>query len=86
MTATNKRLLISESHDDSNRCILCRGKLDQHITYASHVSPRTPEVRFLRVVLVCGNFSQVIDRVEQSHCSQEKGFLTQSTTRRLTNP
>jgi hypothetical protein len=25
MTATNKRLLISETHDDSNRCTPCRG-------------------------------------------------------------
>jgi hypothetical protein len=30
MTATNKLLLISESHDDSNRCTPCRGKPDQH--------------------------------------------------------
>jgi hypothetical protein len=47
-TATNKRLLISESHGDSNRCTPCRGKPDQHDTYASHTSPRTPGVRFLR--------------------------------------
>jgi hypothetical protein len=42
MTATNKRLLISESHDDSNRCTPCREKPDQHDTYAStpvHVRP-----------------------------------------------
>jgi hypothetical protein len=41
MTATNKRLLISESRDDSNRFTPCRGKPDQHDTYASHTSPRT---------------------------------------------
>jgi hypothetical protein len=40
-TTTNKRLLISESRDDSNRCTPCRGKLNQHDTYASHASPRT---------------------------------------------
>jgi hypothetical protein len=45
MTATNKRLLISESHDDSNRCTPCRGKPDQYDMYVSHVSPRTPGVR-----------------------------------------
>jgi hypothetical protein len=32
MTATNKRLLISESRGDSNRCTPCRGKPDQHTT------------------------------------------------------
>jgi hypothetical protein len=38
-TTTNKRLLISESHGDSNRCTPYRGKPDQHDTYASHTSP-----------------------------------------------
>jgi hypothetical protein len=60
-------------------------KLDQYDTYASHVSPCTPDVCFLRVVPVCDNLSRVIDRVEQDHCSQEKGLLTQSTARRLTD-
>jgi hypothetical protein len=60
MAATNKRLHISESHGDSNRCTPCRGKSDQHNTYASHASPRMSGVRFLWVVLVCGNLSQVI--------------------------
>jgi hypothetical protein len=78
-TATNKRLLISESHGDSNRCTPCRGKPDQHVTYASHASPRTPGIRFLRVVPVRGNISRVIDKVEQAHCSQEEGLPTQST-------
>jgi hypothetical protein len=53
MTATNKQLLITESHGNSNRCTPCRGKPDQHATYASHSSPRTPGVCFLRAVLVC---------------------------------
>jgi hypothetical protein len=79
MTAINKRLLIFESHDDSNRCTPCRGKPDQHATYASHTSPRTPSVRFLWAVPVCGNLSWVIDKVEQAHCSWEKGLQTQST-------
>jgi hypothetical protein len=48
MIATNKRLLISESHGDSNRCTPCRVKPDQHVTYASHSSPRMFDVRFLR--------------------------------------
>jgi hypothetical protein len=82
MTDTNKRLLISESCGDSNWCTPCRGKPDQHDTYASHASPRTPGVCFLRAVPVHGNLSWVIDR---SHYSREKGLLTQSTARRLTD-
>jgi hypothetical protein len=39
MVATNKQLLISESHGDSNRCTPCSGKPDQHATYAFHASP-----------------------------------------------
>jgi hypothetical protein len=63
MAATNKRLLISESHGDSNWCTPCRGKPDQHDTYASHASPRTPGVCFLWAVPVRGNLSWIIDRV-----------------------
>jgi hypothetical protein len=86
MTTTNKRLLISESHDDLNRCTACREKSDQHDTYASQANARTPDVRFLRVVPVYGNLSRVINRVEQDHYSQEKGLPTQSTARQLTDP
>jgi ferredoxin len=57
MAATNKRLLISESCGDSNRCTPCRGKPDQHDMYASHASPRTPGVRFLRAIHIHGNHS-----------------------------
>jgi hypothetical protein len=56
-TATNKRLLISESRGDSNRCTPYRGKPDQHAMYASHSSPRTPGVHFLRAVPVRDNLS-----------------------------
>jgi hypothetical protein len=82
MTATNKRLLTSESHGDSNWCTPYRGKPDQYATYASHTSPRTPGVCFLWVVPVWGNLWWVIDRIEQAHCSWEKGLLAQSTARR----
>jgi hypothetical protein len=54
-TATNKRLLLSESLGDLNQCTLYRGKLDQHDTYASHASPRMPRVCFLRAVPVHDN-------------------------------
>jgi hypothetical protein len=57
---TNKRLLISESRDDSNRCTPYRGKPDTHDTYAFRASPCMPYVRFLRAVHVCGNLSQAI--------------------------
>jgi hypothetical protein len=85
-TATNKWLVISESHGNSNRCTPCRGKPDQHNTYASHASPRTLSVHLLRVIPIHGNLSWVVNRVGQSHCSREKGLSTQSTARRLTNP
>jgi hypothetical protein len=61
-------------------------KSDQHDTHASHASPRTSGVRFLKVVSVHGNLSQVIDRVEQGNCSQEKRLPTHSTICRLTDP
>jgi hypothetical protein len=85
MTATNKWLLIFESHGDSDRCTPYRKKSDQHDMYASHTSPHTPGVCFLWAVPVCGNLSRVVNRVRQSHCSREKWFPTQSTTRRLTD-
>jgi hypothetical protein len=85
-TTTNKRLLISESRGDSNRCTPCRGKPDQYDTYASHTSSHTPDVRFLRAVPVRGNLPRAADRVGRSHCSREKGLPTQSPTCRLTDP
>jgi hypothetical protein len=63
MAAMNKRLLISKSHGDSNQCTPCRGKLNQHDTYASHASLHTPGVRFLRVVPIRGNLSQAMNSV-----------------------
>jgi hypothetical protein len=66
MAATNKRLLISESRGDSNQCTPCNGKPDQHDTYASHTSPRTPTVRFLRSIPVRGNLSQATNSVGQT--------------------
>jgi hypothetical protein len=59
-TATNKRLLISESCADSNRCTPCKGKPDTHDTYAFRASPHTPHVRFLRAIHVHGNLLQAI--------------------------
>jgi hypothetical protein len=69
MAATNKWLLISESWGNSNQCIPCRGKLDQHDTYPSHARPLTPGVRFLWVVSIRDNLSLVTNKVGQSHYS-----------------
>jgi hypothetical protein len=63
MAVTNKRLLISESRGNSNRCTPYRGKPDQYDTYAFHASPCMPSVRFLQVVHVRDNLLRVIDRV-----------------------
>jgi hypothetical protein len=51
--------------------------------YASHASPRTPGVHFLWVVPVRGNLSRVLNKVEQGHCSREKGLPTQFTAYQL---
>jgi hypothetical protein len=59
----NKRLLISESRDDSNRRTPCRGKPDTHDTYVSHASPRTSHVCFLRAVHVRGNLLQAVNNI-----------------------
>jgi hypothetical protein len=66
MTATNKWLLISESRSDLNQCTPCRGKLDQHTTYASHSSPHTPSVRFLRAVPIRDNLSLTPTKSKQA--------------------
>jgi hypothetical protein len=66
MTATNKRLLISESHGDSNWCTPCRGKSDQHAIYASHSSPRTHDVHFLWAVPVRDNLSLALTKSKQA--------------------
>jgi hypothetical protein len=83
MTVTNKRLLISESHDDSNRCTPCRGKPDQHET----CFPRSVHVWFKTIRISRGphiaTLREVVNRVEQGHCYREKGLLVQSTARQL---
>jgi hypothetical protein len=76
MTATNKRLLIFESHGDSNRCTPYRKKPDHHATRfpcSVHVWSRIicisrgPHIATLHVV---------VNRVEQGHCSRGKGLPT----------
>jgi hypothetical protein len=81
MTATNKRLLISESRGDSNRCTPCRGKSDQHATYASHSSSCTPGIRFLWAVPVHDNLSLAPMKLKQTPTA-ERSLGNQ----RLTDP
>jgi hypothetical protein len=79
MTTTNKRLLISESHSDSNRCTQYRGKSDQHAMYASHSSPRTPGVRFLRAVPVRDNLSLAPTKSKQAPTPRSLGNQRQTS-------
>jgi hypothetical protein len=86
MTITNKWLLISESHGDSNRCTPCRGKPDQHVTRfpcSAHVWSKT--IRISRGPHIV-TLHEVINTVEQGHYSREKGLPTQSIACRLTDP
>jgi hypothetical protein len=86
MTATNKQLLISESHGDSNRCTPYRGKPDQHATRF----PRSVRVWSMTIRISCSlhiaTFRTVVNRFEQIHYTREEGLLTQSTARWLTDP
>jgi hypothetical protein len=86
MRATNKRLLISESHGDSNRCTPYSGKPDQHNTYASHASPCMLGVCLLRVVPIRGNLSCSHQQIWTDPLPlKKKGSWHTSTARQLTN-
>jgi hypothetical protein len=86
MTATNKRLLISESHGDLNRCIPCRGKPDQHATrFARSARVWSKTIRFSRGPHIA-TFRETPTDLDRSHCSREKGLPTQSTAHQLTDP
>jgi hypothetical protein len=86
MTATNKRLLISESHDDSNWCTPCKGKPDQHARpFPCSVRVWSSTIRISRGTHKA-TFHTVINRFEQIHCTWEEGLPTQSTACRPTDP
>jgi hypothetical protein len=85
-TVTNKRLLISESHSDLNRCTLCRGKPDQHATcFPCSVHVWSMTIHISRGPHIA-TFHTVVNRFEQIHCTREEGLPTQSTTRRPFDP
>jgi hypothetical protein len=79
MTTTKKRLVISESRCDLNRCTPYREKSDQHVTRFSRsvrvwsMIKRNSHGPHIAIISV------VVNRVEQGHCSREKGLPTQST-------
>jgi hypothetical protein len=86
MTATNKRLLISESCDDSNRCTLCRGKPDQHARRFPHsVRVWSTTIRISHGAHI-ETFHTIVNRFEHVHCPREEGLLTQFTAYRLIDP
>jgi hypothetical protein len=86
ITATNKQLLISESHDDSNRYTPCRGNPEQHATRfpcSAHVWSKIIRISRDSHIAI---FRTVINRFEQIHCTQEEGLLTHSPACQLTDP
>jgi hypothetical protein len=86
MTATNKRLLISESRGDSNRCTPCREKPDQHVTcFPRSVHGWSMTIRISRGPNIA-TFHTVINRFEQIHYTWEEGLPTQSIARRPSDP
>jgi hypothetical protein len=80
----NKRLLISESHGDSNRCTCYMGKSDQHATRF----PRSVRVWPSTICISCGSymatFHTVVNIFEQIYCPWE-GLPTQSIAHQLTD-
>jgi hypothetical protein len=86
MTATNKRLLISESRGDSNRCTPYRRKPDQYATcFPCLVCVRSTTIRFSRGPHIT-TFHTVINRFEQIHCTREEGRPTQSIACQPSDP
>jgi hypothetical protein len=85
-TSTNKRLLISESCDDSNWRTPCRGKPDQHATRFArsvHVWPST--ICILRGPCIA-TFRESLTELDRVTAPEKKGLLTQSTARRPSDP
>jgi hypothetical protein len=85
-TATNKRLLISESRCYSNWCTPCR----EHLINMTSTLPTPVHVRpayaFSGQSPYMTTFYESSTDLNGSHCSREKGLPTQSTARRLTDP
>jgi hypothetical protein len=81
MTATNKRLPISEGRGNWNRCTT----LDQHATnFPRSVRVWSTTIRISRGPHIA-SFHTVINTFEQIHYTREEGLPTQSIARRLTD-
>jgi hypothetical protein len=86
MTATNKRLLIFESRDDSNQCTPCKGKPDQQaIHFPRSVYVWSTTIHISRDPHIT-TFYTVVNRFEQIHRTREERLPTQSTARRSSDP
>jgi hypothetical protein len=86
MTATNKRLLISESRGDSNRCTPYRGNpINTTHTLLTPVHVRPTYASCGRPSYVA-TFREASTDLDRSYCSREKGLPTQSAARRLIDP
>jgi hypothetical protein len=81
----DKRLLISESRGDLNRCTPCRRKPDQHATHFSCSVCVWPSTIHISCGPRIATFCEVINIDGQSHYSWEKGPPTQSIAQRLTD-
>jgi hypothetical protein len=75
-TATNKRLLISESRGNSNRCTHCRRKPEQHATHFSNSVRIWPSIIRISRGPHISTFCEVANIFEQIHCYWE-GLSTQ---------
>jgi hypothetical protein len=72
-TATNRRLLISESHGDLNWCTPCKGKPSQHTTlFPCSVCIWPSTIRISRGSRIA-NFCESSIDLDGSHCSWKKG-------------
>jgi hypothetical protein len=82
MTATNKRLLISESHGDSNRCTPCR----ENLTNTPRMLPMPVHVRSMYAScghsLYMATFHGSSIELGRPIAPEKNGLPTQSTARR----
>jgi hypothetical protein len=83
LTAINKQLLISESHDDSNRCTPCMENLIQvtrTLPMTIHICHSYASCRRSPYMATFHEFSTVLDIVT---APEKKGLPTTSPARRL---
>jgi hypothetical protein len=79
-------VLISETHGDSNRCTPNMGKPNQHVTRFPHSVYVWPSIICISRGPYIATFRTDPIDLDRSHYSRERGLLTTSPARRLTNP